>query len=222
MKKWLYRMEYKYGKNAVNNLMLTVVIGMAIVYLADRLNPTVDLQGFLYLYRPALAHGQLWRLITFIFLPPTNGGMLGIFGVLISLYFYYFIGSSLERTWGSFRFDVYYLCGVLGAVLSCLLTGYADNYYLNMSLFFAFAALYPDMQVLLFYFIPIKVKWLALLDAVLFLISFVTGGWPTRVSILMSLINFFLFFGPDVFHRIAGDSRYWKDRALYRWRNRKQ
>lgn len=217
MKNWLYRLEYKYGRKAIPNLMMTVVIGMALVYVADLLNPTINLAGYLYLSRDALLRGQVWRLFTFIFLPPQSTPVF----IVLSLYFYYWIGGSLESTWGSFRFNMYYLFGVIGAIISCLITGSADNYFLNMSLFFAFAVLYPDMQVLLFFFIPIKVKWLALLDAVLFLFSFITGSWPVRIAIVMSLVNFFLFFGPDFIKRIGNDSKYWRSRAQFRRNNRR-
>ena len=212
MKNWLYRMEYKYGRKAIPNLMLTVVLGMALVFVADLLNPMVNLQSYLYLSRDALFHGQVWRLLTFIFLPPNSSPIF----IFFSLYFYYWIGGSLERTWGSFRFNVYYLCGMVGTVLACLLTGAADNYFLNMSLFFAFAALYPDMQVLLFFIIPVKIKWLAWLDGALFLYSFIVGSWSTRAAILMSFANFLLFFGPDLFQGLFRDAKYWRSRAQYR------
>lgn len=210
-------MEYKYGRKAIPNLMMTVVIGMALVFVADLLNPSVNLQSYLVLSREALLRGQVWRLVTFIFLPPDSS----LIFILFSLYFYYWIGSSLEARWGAFRFNVYYLCGVLGAIVSCFITGYSDNFFLNMSLFFAFAALYPDMQVLLFFIIPIKVKWLALLDAALFVYQFIVGGVPAKIAIVMSLVNFFLFFGPDFVGRIRKDSRYWKTRAQFRRSNRR-
>ncbi len=217
MKTWLYRMEYKYGRHAIVNLMQTVVIGMALVFVADLLNPTVNLASYLTLDRNAILHGQVWRLVTFLFLPP-DSSLLFIF---LSLYFYYWIGGSLESTWGSFKFNIYYLCGVLGAIAACLITGYADNYFLNMSLFFAFAALYPDTQLLLFFVIPVKIKWLAWLDAALFAFSFITGGWPTKVALLMSLVNFLLFFGPDFFKKLFSDMKYWKTRAAYRRNTRR-
>ena len=217
MKNWLYRLEYKYGRKAIPNLMMTIVIGMALVYVADLLNPTINLTSYLYLSREAILHGQVWRLFTFIFLPPVSSPIF----ILLSLYFYYWIGGSLESTWGSFRFNIYYLCGVIGAIIACFITGSADNYFLNMSLFFAFAVLYPDMQVMLFFVIPIKIKWLALVDAVMFAFFFITGGWPARAAIVMSLVNFFLFFGPDFIRRIRNDSKYWRTRAQFRRNNRR-
>lgn len=217
MKNWLYRMEYKYGRKAIPNLMLTVVIGMGLVFVGDLLNPVVNLQSYLCLTREGLFHGQVWRLLTFIFLPPSSSPIW----IFLSLYFYYWIGGSLEHTWGAFRFNVYYLFGILGAIVACLITGYADNSYLNLSLFFAFAALYPDMQVLLFFFIPVKVKWLALVDGALFILMFIVGSWPTRVAILMSLANFLLFFGPDFFKKLLNDAKYWKTRQQFRRNSRR-
>ncbi len=217
MNKWLYRMEYKYGRKAIPNLMLTIVAGMAIVFVADLLNPTVNLISYLTLDRAAIFRGQVWRLFTFLFLPPQSS----LFFIFLSLYFYYWMGTSLENTWGAFRFNVYYLCGAIGAIIACLITGYGDNYYLNMSLFFAYAALYPDTQVMLFFVIPVKMKWLAWLDAALFAFMFIVGGWPTRAALLMSLVNFFIFFGPDFFRRLFNDMRYWKSRAAFRRNNRR-
>lgn len=217
MKKWLARMEYKFGRKAIPNLMMTVVIGMALVFVADLLNPTVNLQSYLTLDRSALLHGQVWRLLTFVFLPPDSSLLF----IAFSLYFYYWIGGSLEHTWGAFRFNLYYLCGMLGAIAACLITGSSTNFYLNMSLFFAFAALYPDMQLMLFFVIPVKIKWLAWLDAAFYVYAFLISGWPVRAALLMSLVNFFLFFGPDLFRRIFHDARYWKTRAQFRRSNRR-
>ncbi len=217
MKNWLYRMEYKYGRKAIPNLIQTIVIGMALVFVADLLNPTVNLSAWLTLDRAAILRGQVWRLFTFLFLPPNTS----LFFIFLSLYFYYWIGGSLESTWGSFKFNIYYLCGALGAIIACLITGYGDNYFLNMSLFFAFAALYPDMQVMLFFVIPIKIKWLAWLDAALFAVSFFTGGWSVKAALVMSLVNFFLFFGPDFIKNLLQDAKYWKSRAAFRRNNRR-
>ncbi len=198
MKRWLNRISYKYDRYAIHNLMMTVVIGMAIVFIADLFNPSVNLQSYLMLTRDALLRGQVWRVVTFIFLPPSDS----ILWIIFSLYFYYWIGSALENQWGAVRFNLYYLFGVIGAVISCFITGYATNSYLNLSLFFAFAALYPEMQVMLFFVIPVKIKWLAWVDAALFAFSFVTGSWPVRIAILMSLVNFLIFFGPDAIRQL--------------------
>lgn len=117
-------------------------------------------------------HGQVWRLFTFIILPPQQ---TNLFLVFFALYLYYILGTDLERVWGAFRFNLYFFMGVLFHILAGFIIyfifGYSyplSTYYLNLSLFFASACVYPDMELLFFFVLPIKMKWLALLDAVFF------------------------------------------------------
>ena len=93
------------------------------------------------------------------------------------------MGSALENEWGSFEFNVYYRFGMVGAIIAALLSGYADNTYLNLSLFLAFAQLFPEERLMLFYLIPVKVKWLAYVDWVLFGLALVFGNWSTRAAV---------------------------------------
>ena len=110
---------------------------------------------------------------------------------------------------------------VIGLVIAALITGYGSNMFLNLSLFFAYAALYPDEQVLLFMFLPIKMKYLALADAALYLYYFIVGGAATRVTIVLCLLNVFLFLGGDIINTIRRESRYWKTRYNFRKAMRK-
>ena len=135
--------------------------GMLLVYLLSLLFP--PLTGLLSLDRAALFRGQVWRLLTFLFVPPTTSPLW----ILFQLYFNCLLGRGLEQQWGVFRFNLYYLCGMVGAILAALLTGYGTNNYLNLSLFFAFAAFYPDYKLLIFFILPVKIKYLAILDGVL-------------------------------------------------------
>ena len=144
--------------------MTIIVDGMGIVYLIDLvLYPMANfsLSSVLTFNRDAVLHGQIWRLITFVFIPPNSN----ILFILFSLYFYWLIGRSLENLWGAFRFNVYYLCGMIGTILTGLITGYAINNYLNLSLFLAFALMYPDYQGMAFFVLPVNMKYLALIDA---------------------------------------------------------
>ena len=190
---WLDKLEYKYRRYAIPNLMKIVVIGQLIVWAVVMLLDQ-RLYGLLTLTRAGLAHFQIWRLVTFIFVPPLTSPL----SLAIELYLYYVIGNTLERQWGTFRFNVYYLLGMVGAVAACLLTGYSSNSAINMSLFFAFAALYPDMQFLLFFLIPIKAKWLGIAGGVLYLWQFLRGNLITKVTLAFGLLNFILFFGPTL------------------------
>ena len=188
-KRWLYKMEYKYSRHAIQNLMLVITAGMLIVLVGSFINPGIS--SYLTLNRSAILSGQVWRLVTFIFVPPISSN---IFFTLLGIYFYYFVGSTLESTWGSMKFNIYYLCGIIGLIVSTMVTGYADTFYLNMSLFFAFSVLYPENQVLLFFVIPVKMKWLGVLNAVMFAFNFMAGGWATRGAIIAVLVVFLIFF----------------------------
>jgi len=203
---FLDRIPYKYRRFCVPNLMLYVVAGMAIIFVSDMLiQPQLgfSVSALLTFDKAAILQGQVWRVISFIFLPPNTSFLFMAF----ALYFYWMIGSAMESSWGSFKFNVYYLMGMIGTVVAGMITGYATNDYLNMSLFFAFAASYPDMEVRLFFVLPIRIKWLALLDGLLFLYSFIFSGWDERVALLVSLANFFLFFGGDFIGRIKSYRR---------------
>ncbi|MEG0803517.1 MAG: rhomboid family intramembrane serine protease [Pygmaiobacter sp.] len=208
---WLDKLERKWGRHAIPNLMTTVIAGMALVFACNLLFPRAHLLSYLYFAPSLILRGQIWRLFTFIFIPPDSSLLF----IAFALYLYYFIGSSLEREWGSFRFNVYYLLGMLGSILAGFITGAATNSFLNLSLFFAFAAVYPDMQLLLFFIIPIKIKYLALFDGVLYLFSFLSGGLTVKAAIVASLINFFIFFGPSVINRFRANLRYRKQRATW-------
>lgn len=210
--RWLYRLERRIPWLAIPNLMLYIVAGTGVVYLCSLFFENVNAYTWLSMVPSLVAEGQVWRLITFVFLPETSN----VFALLLSLYFYYMIGTTLEDSWGSFNFTLYYLLGMVGAILASLFTGSATNYFLNLSLFFAFAILYPNEYFNLFFFIPIKAKWLALLDAALYVYLFIFGGWADRAALLASLLNLAVFFGGDLIRRIRNGARYSRQRRNFR------
>jgi len=194
---WISKLERKYRRYAIRNLMTLIVAGMAIVYLIDLVASPMSrfsLSSMLAFNRSAIQRGQIWRLITFVFIPP-NASMLFI---LFSLYFYWLIGSALENQWGSFRFNLYYLCGMLGTAVSGMITGYATNYYLNLSLFLAFAILWPNFEIRLFGILPVRIKWLALIDAASLVWMLLTDSMAGKVALLVAMVNVLLFFGGDL------------------------
>ena len=188
----------------IPNLMLYIVIGNIAFYLLSlfsSLNNT-SFYSILSFSWAGLKQGQLWRLLSFSFLPTDTRP----FWLLVSCYFYYWIGSTLEREWGTAKFTIYYLSGVLltalGAVITSLITGYdwqvAGATYVNFAMFFAFATLYPDAQVLLFFFIPVKIKWLAYIDAAFFIFEMIATPFPFNLLPLIAMFNYFIFFGADL------------------------
>lgn len=232
---WLSKLERKWGKYAIPNITLYLIICYAFGYVIELFNSSF--LNYLTLNPYAILHGQVWRLLTWIVVPPEG---LDLF-TLVMLYFYFSIGTTLERTWGTFRYNVYLIGGMLlttvGAFLFygvCVLTGltetitvmefgvslasfygfianYFSTYYVCMSIILAFAATFPDVQVLFMFIIPLKIKVLGIIYAVILgvqvlqdvisLSSYIrTGsiGWylplADMTAILFSLLAFIIFF----------------------------
>lgn len=212
MNKLLNKLEYKYGKICIPNLMLYIVIAIGAAYIVNLCVPNIYLPYYMIFSRELIFAGEWWRIFTWIFMPDD----INPFFLILSLYFYYFIGSGLEHRWGSFKFNIYYLFGILFTIAGGFISGFTTNMWLNYSLFFAFAVLYPDMQVRLFFIIPVKMKWLALLDLVFFAVYLVIGTMYDRVAILVSMLNFFLFFYEDFYKMIKNQIYYFKHRQKYK------
>lgn len=207
------RFCYDHPNFGIPNLMLFIVAGNVLVYVLD-LFSQYTFSPLLEFIPAHLFRGQVWRLVTFVFVPEDNGVLF----MAISLFFYYWIGSSLERTWGTARFTLFYLTGVafaiLVGVLSCFVYGFScafsvtTAYYINLSLFLSFATLYPDAQVLVMFLIPVKIKWLAYLDAVLLLVGVLqylaAGAYLMALLPILALGNYFLFFGDDLLSSLRG------------------
>lgn len=210
--KWLDKLAFRFRRYGVRNLMNYLVGGMAAVFVIDLVAPGLNLSFWLSLSREMVLRGQIWRLLTFVFVPTSSSPLF----LLLSLYFYWLIGSSLQNQWGTSKFTLYYLIGMLGCILAAAITGYGFNTYLNLSLFLAFAATYPDYQVLLFFVLPVKMKYLALLNVLLFLWQLIVGSWATRLCIVFSLANVLLFFGSDGWNMLRQKVRHWQLRRNYR------
>lgn len=206
---WLNKLERKMGRFAIPNLMLFMVGAYILGFVLQLVNP--GLLSYLTLSPYHILHGQIWRLFTWILMPTESN----VFFLLIMALFYYQLGTTLERTWGTFRFNVYIFGGMLFTVIgafilygvyaaiygvaateqiSLLLSyGFSTN-YINMSIFLAFATMYPNMEVLLMFILPIKMKWMAYVYVGITVFELIVAGWAGRVAILMSLMNFLVFF----------------------------
>ena len=209
--RWLDRFCYDHPNFGIPNLMKYIVIGNVMVYFLDLFSRGYA-SWMLSFSKPLILQGQLWRVLSFIFVP-TSGGFV-LWFVMTTL-FYYYIGNALERQWGTTRFTVFYGLGVLLNIIMGFVMGGTSMYYINMSMFFAFATLYPEMQVLLMGILPIKVKWLAWLDAAMsafdFFFSIFSRQWITAVLPLVALLNYFIFFWDDlmsVVHRTGQRAAY--------------
>lgn len=199
------RFCYKHRNIGIPNLMLYISIGSALVYLMTSFtgNPSVFLA--LSFDKTLILKGQIWRLFTY---PLTSAYISGNFIlVALSLFCYYTLGRAMENQWGTLRFNLYYFTGVLMMDVFCMLfDGYANAYYLNLSLFLGYATLYPNAQFLLFYIIPVKAWIFALVDLGLTFYDVIRyayyGIFPFCLFPLVALLNYFLFFGKDVLNVI--------------------
>lgn len=190
---WLQKLERKINKFAIHNLMYYIVALTGLVFILYMFFG-YEFISRLYFFPDAILNGEIWRIITFVFIPPSFSPLWIIF----ALYFYYMIGRTLEQQWGTARFNLYYMFGVIGTVAASLLTGTIGMpTYLNLSLFLAFAHLFPDFQVLLFLIIPVKMKYLAYLNWFFFAFTILTGSMSDRVAAIVALANFFIFFYGD-------------------------
>lgn len=204
MNKFLNKLERKLGRYAIPNLIVWLLGGYAVGYVLMYMMP--DALSLMTLEPHDILHGQVWRLVTWVLMPPDTSLLFAV----IMFLFYFQLGQSLERTWGTFRFNVYIFGGIIFTVIGAFLlyaifymiygvpvTGmgmYFSTNYINMTIFLAFAVCYPEMQVLLYFIIPIKMKWLAAVYAVMIALQMVQDGWAGRVAILMSILNFLVFY----------------------------
>ena len=210
--KLMNKLERKLYRFRIVPFFKYIIFAMAGVYALQFFFPSFPLLNRLTLSMPMVYQGQIWRLVTFIIIPP----MSSVLYAAMTLYFYYFIGTALENKWGARRFLLYFIIGIIGAILAALITGFGTNHYLLMSMFFAFAILYPEHELLLFFIIPVKMKWLGLLNAVYYLYALINGSWYNRAALLFSLLNLFLFFGGDIINLIRSTVSQWKRRRQFR------
>lgn len=199
MKNWLDKMERRFGRYAIRNLTMYLLAGYAIGYLLSFTMP--QLLTYFTLEPALILKGQVWRLLSWVIIPPNDNIIFVIFMMLL----YYSLGNTLESYWGAFRYNVYIFSGILFTVIGAFIvngliggiTGFGSlysTYYINMSIFLACASIMPDYQLLLYGIIPIKMKWLAVLDVVLLAVDAVRGGLIIRIVIIASLLNFIIFF----------------------------
>lgn len=204
---WLNKLERKFGRFAIPNLIVWLIAAYTIGFVIYAANPAI--LDFLVLSPYHILHGQVWRLVTWV-LMPTDYSLVSL---LIMALFYFQLGTTLERNWGTFRFNVYIFSGLLFTVLGAFILyaimyainggitiemltigyGFSTN-YINMSIFLAFALTYPEMRVMLMFIIPVKMKWMAAVYGILTVLQFIENGWAGRIAIVMSLLNFIIFF----------------------------
>ncbi len=193
------RFCFRNRDKGIPNLMLYIALGTAVVYVMTMINQNYLLYNLLCFDRAKILQGQVWRLFTYALTGITTNPIL----MFISLFCYYSLGRGIENVWGTCRFNLFYLCGVVMMDIFCMIFGgTASVTYLNLSLFLAYATMYPDAQFLFLYVIPVKAWALALLDLGITLFDVISttlaGYFPYSLFPLVAIANYLLFFGSDV------------------------
>ena len=211
--KFIDKWERKYGRFGIPNLTVYIIVCYVIGYALTIINPS--LLNWLSLEPAYILRGQIWRLVTWVLYPPSTAGVLW-FAIAV-LFFYYPIGTSLERTIGTFKYTLYIFSGILFTIIGAFILYFLlggnvlvgsvfSTYYISLSTFLAYAMCYPDMSVLLMFIIPVKMKWMAVFYVVIVayeMIQYImAGAWYLVIPIVASLLNFIIFyFGSKDFSR---------------------
>ena len=211
--KFIDKLERKFGRFGIPNLTIYMIVCYVIGYALMIVNPGI--LNWLSLEPAYILRGQVWRLVTWVLYPPSTSGVLW-FAIAV-LFFYYPIGTSLERTIGTFKYTLYILSGVIFTILGAFILYFLlggnvlvgnvfSTYYISLSTFLAYAMCYPDMQVLLMFIIPVKMKWMAIFYVVIVVYEMIqyvmAGAWKLVIPIVASLLNFIIFyFGTKDFSR---------------------
>ena len=211
--KFIDKLERKFGRFGIPNLTIYMIVCYVIGYALMIVNPGI--LNWLSLEPAYILRGQVWRLVTWVLYPPSTSGVLW-FAIAV-LFFYYPIGTSLERTIGTFKYTLYILSGVIFTILGAFILYFLlggnvlvgnvfSTYYISLSTFLAYAMCYPDMQVLLMFIIPVMMKWMAIFYVVIVVYEMIqyvmAGAWYLVIPIVASLLNFIIFyFGTKDFSR---------------------
>jgi len=200
---FLNRLEKRLGAFALPNLTLVLVMGQLCMFVFGYVDSRIlDLLHF----DPVLVQsGEVWRIVTFLFIPPSMNPIWAFFG----LYLFYLMGGALEAEWGNFRYNLYIFTACLATIISSFLVqdSVGTNAFIGGSVFLAFAYLYPNFELLMFLILPMKVRYLALFTWLVYAFTFITGDWMTRFLVFASVSNFFLFFGKDILGRMRKSQR---------------
>ncbi len=208
--KMLDKLQRRFGRFAIPNLTLVIIAGQVFFYLLNYGNPEIiGLDGphgkIDLIPTLVLQQGEYWRLVTFIFTPPSTHAIF----MLFAWYIFFLMGTALEGTWGAFRYNLFLLIGYLATLGAAFTvpTATATTGFIGGSVFLAFAYMFPDFKLSLFFILPIRIKWLAMLTWFVYFLVVIRGDWHVRGLLAASLVNYFLFFGRDIALRIRSGHR---------------
>ena len=203
---WINWLEARIGFLGIPRLMQMIALLNGLVYVLHFFQPSYVLA--LLLIPERILHGEVWRLVSYIFVPEVllrggNPALQPLF-LFVYLWFLVWMGDALEHAWGAFRVTLFYFLGMVGVTIAAFFFGGGGlfAFLLNLSLFFAFATLYPDVQIYVFFVLPLKVKWLAFVGLAPLVLELMWGSLSTKAAILVSFLNYFVFFGPAAYSRL--------------------
>jgi len=197
---WLNFLERRYGRYAIPDLTWKILVLQVIVYILGAINP--ETYNILLLDPTRIMKGEVWRLFSFIIIPSVTDIHSAIW-FFFAGYFFLIMGGNLEREWGYFRYNMFWLIGIVGTTVFAffIVQGPVSNIFMGLSLFFAFATLFPNYVIYVFLILPVRVKYLAWIAALGQLVALIQGDTSTRVGILVGFANYLLFFGPDLWQQ---------------------
>ena len=212
MQKLLRKLEGRLGRFAIPNVTIGLIIAQVIVYVLAQVEP--QLINNIVLVPALVLEGEVWRLLTFMAQPPSVNPFIGpiLAGPIFAFFFwylFYLMGTTLENQWGVFRYNLFLLVGYLATVC----TGFifpgeiVSNTFLQGSVFLAFATLFPNFELALFFILPVKIKWLALLAWIGYFLTIAFGPWPAKLNVIASVANYLLFFSGEIFSRMKNHRR---------------
>jgi len=204
---WIDRLDAKFGRFAVPNVTVLLIAGQVLAFVANSLPgmETAAVLASIDLKPDKVLQGEWWRLITFVFDPPITNALFAFF----FWYLFYLMGTTLEANWGAFRYNVYLLLGYVASLVMAFAAWFAggvpgqvaSNGYLYGTVFLAFARLYPDFIINIFFIVPVKIRWLAMLTWIMYAITLLfSQSWLERAMVVAAVFNFLVFFGRDVLH----------------------
>ena len=212
--RFLRRLENTLGRFAVPQVTVAIIAVQVLAYglIVSKPNPQAEAAVLerLLLYPEKVLEGEVWRLATFVAVPPVVGkSMLGPIWAFIAWYVLYLMGTSLEQFWGTLRYNLFLLVWYVATAGVAFLTPSlpTSNVFLEASVLLAFAALFPEFTFLLFVILPVKVKWLALFTCAILALTFAGGDWAVRLAVVASVLNVLLFFWRDILDRIQTSRR---------------
>jgi hypothetical protein len=204
---WISWLEARVGFLGIPRLMQMIAVLNGLVYLLHLFQPSYVFA--LLLIPERILQGEVWRLVSYIFVPEMllrggNPALQPLF-LFVYLWFLVWMGDALEHAWGAFRVTLFYFLGMIGVTIAAFLFGGGPlfAFLLNLSLFFAFATLYPDVQIYVLFVLPLKVKWLALVSLAPLFLELLLGSLSTKAAILVSFLNYFVFFGPMIYSKVV-------------------